>query len=138
VATRATGSGGAGKSTPARKATPPAKAAPVKAPSKAAPAKAAPAKAPSKAAPATAPKKSNQNVKHVVPDKKAGDWKIKDPNVAKPTGAAKTQKDAEKTAKAQVKADGGGQVVIHDKKGRIRDADTVKPGNESPTKDKKH
>lgn len=54
------------------------------------------------------------------------------------TGTARTQSDAEAQAKAQVTDAGGGQVYIHRPDGRIRDADTVKPGNESPAKDTKH
>jgi hypothetical protein len=40
--------------------------------------------------------------------------------------------------KKQVSDAGGGQVYIRTPKGVIRDADTVKPGNESPTRDTKH
>lgn len=56
----------------------------------------------------------------------------------KTTAQAKTQGAAEATAKRQVKQAGGGQVVIHRPDGRIRDADTVAPGNESPKRDTKH
>lgn len=56
----------------------------------------------------------------------------------KTTAKARTQGEAEAAAKAQVKKAGGGQVYIHRADGRIRDADTVKPGNESKTKDTKH
>lgn len=56
----------------------------------------------------------------------------------KTTGTASTQKAAEAQAKDQVSKAGGGQVYIHRPDGKIRDADTVKPGNESPAKDTKH
>lgn len=56
----------------------------------------------------------------------------------KTTAKAPTQGKAEATAKAQVKKAGGGQVYVHRPDGTIRDADTVKPGNESPKKDTKH
>lgn len=56
----------------------------------------------------------------------------------KTTAKAPTQKEAEAQAKAQVDAAGGGQVYIHRPNGQIRDADTVKPGNESPKRDTKH
>jgi hypothetical protein len=54
------------------------------------------------------------------------------------TATARTQGDAEAAAKRQVSDQGGGQVVIHRPNGQIRDADTVKPGNESKAKDTKH
>lgn len=82
--------------------------------------------------------KPANNVRHVVPDKKAGDWKVNEPKKAVPTAAAPTQKKAEVLAKQQVKKAGGGEVRIHGRDGKIRDSDTVKPGNESKTKDKKH
>lgn len=56
----------------------------------------------------------------------------------KTTAKAPTQGEAEAKAKAQVDKAGGGQVYIHRPDGKIRDADTVKPGNESPKKDTKH
>ena len=75
----------------------------------------------------------------MVPDKKAGDWKVKEPGKPAPTTAkAPTQGKAETVAKKQVDKAGGGQVVTHRPNGRIRDADTVAPGNESKTRDKKH
>lgn len=114
-------------------------AAPAK-PSRARPARPTSTPAPKKAAPAkkAPPAKANDNVRHVVPDKGAGDWNVKQPKAAAPTAKEPTQKKAEIAAKKQVKAAGGGQVVIHNRKGKIRDADTVKPGNESKRKDTKH
>lgn len=91
------------------------------------------------AKPATKPSaKPANNMRHVVPDKKAGDWKVSEPKKAAPTAAAPTQKKAEVLAKQQVKSAGGGEVRIHGRDGKIRDSDTVKPGNESKIKDKKH
>ncbi|MDJ0460002.1 DUF2188 domain-containing protein [Arthrobacter sp. NQ7] len=87
---------------------------------------------------ATQSAKPANNVRHVVPDKKAGDWKVNEPKKTTPTAAASTQKKAEVLAKQQVKMAGGGEVRIHGRDGKIRNSDTVKPGNESKTKDKKH
>jgi hypothetical protein len=72
--------------------------------------------------------KPTNNVRHVVPDKKAGGWKVNEPKKAAPTAAAPTQKKAEVLAKQQVKNAGGGEVRIHGRDGKIRDSDTVKPG----------
>lgn len=54
------------------------------------------------------------------------------------TARAATQGGAEARAKAQVGKAGGGQVYIHRPNGQIRDADTVKSGNESKAKDTRH
>ena len=77
----------------------------------------------------------NQNRRDVSGNRKDG-YKVT--RAGKTTAKAPTQGAAEAKAKAQVKAAGGGQVYIHRPSGEIRDADTVKPGNESSTKDTKH
>ncbi|NIG66446.1 MULTISPECIES: DUF2188 domain-containing protein [Microbacterium] len=49
-----------------------------------------------------------------------------------------TQREAETRAKAQVSDAGEGHVHVHRPGGRIRDADTVYPGNEPSGRDTKH
>lgn len=50
-----------------------------------------------------------------------------------------TQSDAEREAKGFARNSGGGEVRIHDLKGRIRDSDTVPPARDpNPPMDKKH
>lgn len=78
----------------------------------------------------------NRNRRDVSPD---GDgWKVTEPGRARPTSRASTQGAAEAAAKQQTADAGGGQVYIRRPNGQIRDADTVRPGNESTAKDKKH
>ena len=77
----------------------------------------------------------NQNRRDVSGNRRDG-YKVTEKG--KTTANAPTQGAAEAKAKAQVDAAGGGQVIIHRPDGRIRDADTVKPGNESPKRDTKH
>jgi len=79
----------------------------------------------------------NQNRRDVSPNGNAG-WKVTAPGRVSPTGVAPTQGAAERAAKQQVRDAGGGQVYIHNPRGQIRDADTVRPGNESSTRDTKH
>lgn len=80
---------------------------------------------------------SNQNRRDVSPNGRDG-WKVTKPGASTPTARATTQREAEAIAKGQTKRAGGGQVYIHTPKGRIRDADTVKPGVESRKRDAKH
>lgn len=76
---------------------------------------------------------------HVSKDKNRDEWKIQKEEGQKASGYAKTQKEAEKTAKKLSLNSGGGEVRIHGLDGRIRDTDTVKPGNDPrKTKDTKH
>ena len=77
----------------------------------------------------------NQNRRDVSGNRRDG-YKVT--GGGKTTARASTQGKAEAEAKRQVDRAGGGQVVIHRPDGRIRDADTVAPGNESPKKDTKH
>jgi len=77
----------------------------------------------------------NQNRRDVSGNRKDG-YKVT--GGGETTATARTQREAEAEAKSQVNDAGGGQVYIHRPDGRIRDADTVKPGNESSAKDTKH
>jgi hypothetical protein len=76
---------------------------------------------------------------HVSKDKESGKWNIQKEGGAKSSGSADTQKDAEKLAKEFAGNSGGGEVRIHGLDGKIRDSDTVAPGNDpSSIKDTKH
>lgn len=76
-------------------------------------------------------KKKNQ---HVVPYK--GKWAVKGEGNQKVTKVTETQKEAIEIAK-EIAKNKGGEVVIHNKKGQIRDKDSY--GNDPcPPKDKKY
>ncbi|MBN8669378.1 MAG: DUF2188 domain-containing protein [Chitinophagales bacterium] len=76
---------------------------------------------------------------HVSKDKEKGNWRVTKEGGSKSSGHADTQKDAEKMAKQFSANSGGGEVRIHGLNGKIRDSDTVKPGNDpNPPKDSKH
>jgi len=76
---------------------------------------------------------------HISKDKDAGNWKIQKEGGQKASGYAPTQKEAEKIAKGLSSNSGGGEVKIHGLDGKIRDSDTVKPGNDpASSKDTKH
>lgn len=76
--------------------------------------------------------------RHVVPNP-GGGWAVKKPGAGRASTITKTQGAAEKAAKGYVSREGGGEVRIHGRDGRIRDSDTVKPGNDpNPPKDKRN
>lgn len=78
------------------------------------------------------------NNRHVVPNP-AGGWDVKKPGSDRASSHHATQKEAEGRAKEIVRNVGGGEVRIHDKKGRIRDSDTVAPAKDpNPPKDTRH
>lgn len=75
---------------------------------------------------------------HVSKDKDTNKWNIQKEGGSKSSGSAETQKQAEQIAKQFAANSGGGEVRIHGLDGKIRDSDTVAPGNESSAKDTKH
>ncbi len=76
---------------------------------------------------------------HVSKDKDTGKWNIQKEGGKRSSGSADTQKEAELTAKQFSGNSGGGEVRIHGLDGKIRDSDTVAPGNDPfPPRDKKH
>lgn len=80
----------------------------------------------------------NRNERHVTPNPKGG-WDVKKPNAERASSHHKTQADAERRAKEILANDGGGEAVIHRSDGRVRDSDTVAPGNDpNPPKDEQH
>ncbi len=75
--------------------------------------------------------------RHVVPDG-AGSWAVKKAGGSRASSTHDTQDGATDAARRSVKADGGGEVVIHRRDGRIRDSETIKPGNDPfPPRDRK-
>ncbi|MBE7520656.1 MAG: DUF2188 domain-containing protein [Thermoflexaceae bacterium] len=78
------------------------------------------------------------NNRHVVPNPNGG-WDVEAPGAQRASSHHDTQADAERRAKDIVGNLGGGEVVVHDRRGQIRDSDTVAPGNDpSPPKDARH
>jgi Uncharacterized protein conserved in bacteria (DUF2188) len=74
---------------------------------------------------------------HISIDKEHG-WKAAKENSLRVSAYADTQKEAEDLAKQFAGNAGGGEVRIHGRDGKIRDSDTVAPGNDPcPPKDTK-
>lgn len=70
-----------------------------------------------------------KNDRHVVKNPRSG-WDVKAQGAKRASAHGKTQAAAEKMAKKIVGNAGGGEVVIHGRDGKIRDKDTVAPGND--------
>lgn len=76
--------------------------------------------------------------RHVVPNPDGG-WDVRKPGADRASSHHSTQREAEKRAKEILGNAGGGEAVIHDREGKIRDSDTVPPARDpNPPKDKKH
>lgn len=76
---------------------------------------------------------------HISKDRELGKWKVTKEGGERVSAFADTQREAELIAKQFSGNSGGGEVRIHGLDGKIRDSDTVAPGNDPhPPKDKKH
>lgn len=80
---------------------------------------------------------SKSNDRHVVPDPDGG-WDVRAPRADRASSHHENQADAINRAREIVGHAGGGEIVIHDRHGQIRDKDTVSPGNDpNPPRDRK-
>jgi hypothetical protein len=76
------------------------------------------------------------NDRHVVKDDDG--WAVRKPGSSRASAKADTQAEAINRARKIVQNVGGGEVKIHGRDGKIRDSDTVPPGNDpNPPRDKK-
>jgi hypothetical protein len=75
----------------------------------------------------------------VVPSKgHARGWDVTKPGAKEPVSHHRTQANAERAAKQDIRPHGG-EVVIHGRDGKIRDKDTIPPARDpNPPKDMRH
>ena len=74
-------------------------------------------------------KNQKPNARHVVPNSSVG-WDVTKPGASRASAHTDTQAQATQRAKQIVTKDGGGEVRVHGRDGRIRDSTTVAPGND--------
>lgn len=80
---------------------------------------------------------SRSNTRHVVPSG-PNKWVVTEPGKGTKS-THRTQGAAEQAAKKDLKQTGGGEAVIHDRQGKIRDSDTIAPARDpNPPKDTRH
>jgi hypothetical protein len=72
---------------------------------------------------------SNSNDRWVVPDADGG-WDVRAPGSDRTSSHHATQADAIDRARQIIHNAGGGELVVQDRHGRIRDKDTVAPGHD--------
>ena len=80
---------------------------------------------------------SNRNTRHIVP---AGPkkWVVTNPGEGA-VSTHRTQNAAERAAKQDLRRSGGGEAIIHDRGGKIRDSDTIAPATDpNPPRDTRH
>jgi hypothetical protein len=72
---------------------------------------------------------STESDRHVVSSPRGG-WNVVAPGSELASSHHDTQQAAINRAREIVRNAGGGEIVVHDGKGLIRDSDTVPPGND--------
>lgn len=71
----------------------------------------------------------SRNERHVTPHPEGG-WQVTRPGASRAIVRTDTQAEGIDRARALLRNDSGGELVIHGRDGRIRDADTIPPGND--------
>jgi len=78
-----------------------------------------------------------RNERHVVPNPEGG-WDVTAPGGQRRSAHTDNQADAIDRARDILGHQGGGEIVIHGRDGKVRDSDTVAPGNDpNPPHDRK-
>lgn len=76
-----------------------------------------------------ASKIGDPNSRHVVPNPEGG-WDVCKPGVSGASAHYDTQADAIDRARQILRNDGGGELRTHGRDGKIRDSNTIQPGND--------
>jgi hypothetical protein len=72
----------------------------------------------------------SRNQRHIVSDS-AGGWSIKAPGASRSSGHFNTQAQAISRAREILQNSGGGELITHGEKGRIRESDTIPPAHDA-------
>ena len=76
--------------------------------------------------------------RRIVQKHSSGGWSVNKPNASRASSVHRTQQQAQDRAHEILVRSGGGELTTKGRDGRIRDSDTVAPGNDpNPPKDKK-
>lgn len=76
--------------------------------------------------------------RRVVQQRQDGKWEVVKPHHERASAVTRTQGEATNRARDILTNTGGGELTIKDRKGHIRDSDTVPPGNDpNPPRDRK-
>jgi hypothetical protein len=75
----------------------------------------------------------------IISKRPDGTWENKRNDAGRATSVHNTQKDAIDAAKENLQNQGGGELTVKGRDGKIRSKDTIPPGNDpNPPKDKEH
>jgi Uncharacterized protein conserved in bacteria (DUF2188) len=72
-------------------------------------------------------KRASANDRYVVPNSRNGGWDIIKEGHRRATGHAKTKTEAITNARKAVRNDGGGELRIVNRSGKLTESDTIRP-----------
>jgi hypothetical protein len=72
-------------------------------------------------------KRASANDRYVVPNSRKGGWDIIKEGHRRATGYAKTKQEAVTHARQAVRKDGGGELRIVNRAGKLTESDTIRP-----------
>jgi hypothetical protein len=67
--------------------------------------------------------------RHVVPGKEGG-WDVLAPGASQASATLERQDQAIDRAREILQNEGGGELIVHDERGQVRQKDTVPPGHD--------
>jgi hypothetical protein len=82
-------------------------------------------------------RKGNDNDRWVVPNKERGGWDVVKEDHQRASAHENTKKEALDRGREIVHNQGGGELRIQNKEGKLIDSDTIRPGHESSRRDTK-
>lgn len=78
--------------------------------------------------------KANDNSRYVQPRPEGG-WEVVKEGHERASSVTRTKQEAVDRGRQIVQAQGGGELRIKNREGKLIDSDTIKPGRESPKRD---
>lgn len=69
------------------------------------------------------------NSRHVLP-RSDGDWDVRRPGASRASSVHETQRGAMDAARTSLSKSGGGELVVHNEQGQIRQKNTIKPAKD--------
>jgi uncharacterized protein DUF2188 len=85
----------------------------------------------------TGRRSSNYNDRYVQPNKERGGWDVVKELHKQASAHTETRQEAITRARQIIRNQGGGELRIKNERGQLIESDTIKPGRESPARDRR-
>ena len=85
----------------------------------------------------TGRRSGNDNDRYVQPNKEGGGWDVVKELHKQASAHTETRQEAITRARQIIRNQGGGELRIKNERGQLIESDTIKPGRESPARDRR-